>query len=148
MRSRRTIAVLGVVAAALASLAAPGVLFADEGTTIELEIQIAPSTLNLSYEGKCVTVHTNLTYTSELEDDFDWCLEGVAAYAVFPDDCGDLVAKFHVDEIAIAIEDDIGDVTGPTTVTMTLTGDEKEGDVAYEGSDEVRVIDVTAKKGS
>ncbi len=136
MKSRRTIAVLGVVAAALTSLVAPGVLLADKPT--EMDIQIAPSTLNLSYEGNCVTVHTDLTYTAALEADFVWSLNGAPSYAVFPDDCGDLVAKFHVEDIAAVV----GEVAGPTTVTMTLTGDEKEGDVAYEGSDEVRVIDI------
>ena len=139
MRNRRTIAVLGVVAAALASLVAPGVLFADGPT--EMDIQIAPSTLNVGYEGNCVTVHTDLTYTAALQADFEWRLEGVLAYSVFPDDCGNLVAKFHVGEIATAIADDIGDVTRSTTITMTLTGEQADI-VAYEGSDDVRVIDM------
>ena len=131
MRIRRTIAVLGVVAAALASLVAPGVLFADDAPTV-IDIQIAPSTINLGYEGKSVTVHADLAYA--VASKFDWELNGVASYFTFADDCGDLVAKFHVGEIAKVVE--LGDVT------MTLTGEDGSV-VIYEGTDDVRVIDQT-----
>ena len=129
MRIRRTIAVLGVVAAALASLVAPGVLFADDAPTV-IDIQIAPSTLNLSYEGECVTVHADIPFAQV--SSLNWCLNGVPAYLIKADACGDLVAKFDVDAIAAGLE--------PSNVVMTRTGEEGTSN-AYIGTDEVRVID-------
>ena len=130
MRIRRTIAVLGVVAAALASLVAPGVLFADEG---DLDIQVAPSTLNLSYQGDWVTVHTDLAYADG--HDLVWDLNGAEANHTYSDACGNLVVKFKVGAIAAVVE------ASPIQVTMTLTGEDDTG-VVYEGSDDVRVIDI------
>ena len=126
-----------MVAALIVLVSIPGVALAD-GEAEEIDITVAPSTLNLSYQGDWVTVHTDLAYTDGC--DLAWFLNTVTATFIYSDSRGDLVAKFEVGAIATTI----GDVTEPTTVTMTLRG-ENEG-VVYEGSDVVRVIDVEAAK--
>ncbi len=140
MKTSRAGKLIGLVLGLIVLVSVPGVALADDPIPTEIDITVAPSTLNLSYQGPCVTVHTNLAYTTELEANYVWTLQGVESYAVFPDDCGDLVAKFDVDDIAT----DLGRLTEPTAVTMTLTGVGNE--VSYAGSDEVRVIDVTGPK--
>ena len=134
MKTSRTGRLIGLVPGLIVLMSVPGVALAADETPID--ITVAPSTLNLSYQGPCVTVHTNLAYTDEVEDNFDWCLNGVDATCIYSDSRGYLVAKFDVATIAA--------VVAPGDVTMTLTGE--NGIIAYEGRDEVRVIDVEAAK--
>ncbi len=135
MKISRAGRLIGLVAALMVLVSIPGVVLAEDGAEA-IDITVAPATLNLSYQGDWVTVHTDLAYRDELEDDFTWCLNGVAATYIYADSCGDLVAKFDVGAIA--------DVVEPGDVEMTLTGE--NGTVAYVGSDVVRVISVTAAK--
>ena len=139
MKTSRAGRLIGLVAALIVLVSVPGVALADDAVVSPIDITVAPSTLNLSYQGPCVTVHTNLDYTSALNTEFKWSLNDAAAYSVFPDDCGDLVAKFHVEDIAAALEDKAG-----PHVTMTLTGVGET--MTYAGSDDIRVINVTGPK--
>ncbi len=135
MKTSRAGRLIGLVAALMVLVSIPGVALAEDGTEA-IDITVAPATLNLSYQGDWVTVHTSLAYTVELEDDFAWCLNGVDATSIYSDSRGYLVAKFDVAAIAA--------VVAPGDVTMTLTGE--NGIVAFVGSDMVRVIDVEAAK--
>ncbi|MBN1856482.1 MAG: hypothetical protein JW846_05945 [Dehalococcoidia bacterium] len=140
MKTSRSRRLAGLVLGLIVLISVPGVALADDTVVSPIDITVAPSTLNLSYQGPCVTVHTNLTYTSALETDFAWSLNGAPSYSVFPDDCGDLVAKFHVEDIAAVF----GDISGPTDVTLTLTGAGEA--MTYAGSDDIRIINVTGPK--
>jgi len=133
MKTSRAGRLIGLVVALVVLVSIPGVALAD-GEAEEIDITVAPATLNLSYQGDWVTVHTSLAYTDGC--DLAWCLEDVEATSTFSDSRGYLVAKFDVDAIA--------DVVEPGDVEMTLTGE--NGTVAYVGSDVVRVISVAAAK--
>ena len=135
MKTSRAGKLIGLVLGLIVLVSVPGVAFAEDEAQ-SIDITVAPATLNLSYQGDWVTVHTDQTHTAELEDNFDWCLNGVDATSIYSDSRGYLVAKFEVSAIAA--------VVAPGDVTMTLTGENEI--VAYEGSDVVRVIDVEAAK--
>ena len=116
----------------LSSMAYIGIAFADEDT---IEIQIAPATLNLEFEGPWITVHTNITFaevnTSTLELtalEFD----SISAVSTFADNRGNLVAKFD--------SADVKEIVAPPEETLVLTGETLEGD-SFTGSDTIRVID-------
>jgi len=82
----------GLIALAIAALAAPNVATADEIT-----IRIAPNTLNLRSHGTVVTVHTDVPYGDV--DVYSVYLGGVAISAWKADDRGYFVAKFLMDDI-------------------------------------------------
>jgi len=136
VKTSRAGKLIGLVLGLIVLVSVPGVALADDAVVSPIDITVAPSTLNLSHEGDTVTVHTNLAYTTALKTDFKWSLNGAPSYSVFSDDCGDLVAKFDVDDLTV--------ITG-REVTMTLTG-QTDNSVVYEGSDEIRVINVTGPK--
>ena len=118
---------IALIAATAIAVLVPMTALAEEAETID--IVVAPSTINLNYQGPCITVHTNLAYV----EGYAWYLQGVLAYDVFADDCGDLVAKF--DSAAVIAKLTASD----EPVTLTLKG-ESGGILIYQGSDDVRVI--------
>ena len=91
-------------------------------------ITISPNTLVLSSEDTIVTVHSNIPYSSV--DTLSLLLDGIEATYTKADACGDLVVKFN--------RADVKDIVEPGTVTLTLTGDFKEGD-SFEASDTITV---------
>ena len=131
---KRRLAIALIAAMAIAVLV-PMTALAEEAETID--IVVAPSTINLNYQGPCITVHTNLHYTAELEANYGWYLEelveDVEAYDVFADDCENLVAKFNSADVTSQLDPS-------ESLTLTLEGRNRDGVVAYQGSDEVRVI--------
>ena len=125
-KRRLTIALIAAMAIAVL---VPMTALAEEGAET-IDIVVAPSTINLNYQGPCITVHTDLSYV----DGYDWYMESVLAYDVFQDDCGDLVAKFDSAAVMAVLE------ASDEPVSLTLTG--QDGDmVLYQGTDDVRVID-------
>ncbi|MFC2009087.1 hypothetical protein ACFLUT_03435 [Chloroflexota bacterium] len=125
-KRRLTIALIAAMAIAVL---VPMTALAEEAETID--IVVAPSTINLNYQGPCVTVHTDLAFSES--GGYVWYLDGVEAYDTFADDCGDLVAKFDSDAVMAVLE------ASDEPVTLTLTG--QDGDVViYQGTDDVRVI--------
>ena len=135
LKTSRAGRLIGLVATLIVLVSVPGVALADDAVVSPIDITVAPSTLNLSHAGDCVTVHADLAFT--VAEDFDWYLNDVPANFIFADDCDDLVARFDVDALSITTE---------PSFTMTFTGKDALGAVCYEGSDDVRVIDVKAAK--
>ncbi len=100
----------------------------------ELEIVVAPHTINLQTDDAWVTVHVNIAYV--LVDRSSLTLNGLIVSWTKADDCGDLVAKFNADDMEAMLK--------PGTVTLTLDGMTISGDTFW-GSDSVRVIDKGGK---
>ena len=133
MVTRKTITMATLLAILSVALVAPAAMLSAD--TTEVEIDVAPGTLNLSYNGQWVTVHTDLTYT--LGEGLDWYLNDVLAEDedVFSDDCGNLVAKFDVQAFTVP------DVVKLGNQQMVLEGRDGET-VVYSGSSTIRVINV------
>ena len=129
-KRRLTIALIAAMAIAVL---VPMAALADEAETID--VVVAPSTINLNYQGPCVTVHTSLLFIPDFADGeiYSWYLEGVEAYSVFADDCGDMVAKFDSADVMAAL------TASDEPVMLTLAGE--SGDIlVYQGTDDIRVI--------
>lgn len=103
---------------------------ADVDEATEVAIRIAPSVLILDMaQGGAITVHADIPY--RLVDPETVQLEGIAATAVFADNCGNLVAKF--DEAAIKAD------RQPGIVALELTGATLDG-TAFAGTNTVKAI--------
>lgn len=115
--------VLGLVLAVMATQGASGV---DD---LSVSIQVSPHVLVLASKGVWVTVHTSIPYGSVNTDTVE--LNGVSAKQCFPDDCGDLVAKFDLDVMK--------DIVSPPEATLVLTGLTTD-DLPFSGSETVKVV--------
>jgi hypothetical protein len=69
---------------------------------IEIEIQVAPSTLNLSNSGQWVTVHTDIAFS--LVEGATVKLDDKIIYKWFADNQNNFVAKFQIDVIKSLFE--------------------------------------------
>ena len=122
---RYSLVALGLV---IAMLAAPSISLAGEIT-----IRIAPTTLNLESDGKVVTVHTDVPYSSV--DVFTVYLSGVTISSWKADDRGYFVAKFLMDEVKTVDGLVINDYNTFQFVAMTTS------DEPVWGEADVMVID-------
>ena len=111
----------------------PSQSFAQE-ESLEIEIQISPHVLNLQKIGTIVTVHADISYN--LVDTNTVALNDVPSIFCFPDDRGELVAKFKMKDIGDSIDPD--GIGGEND--FMLTGTTKEGDDFY-GNESIKVID-------
>jgi len=91
-------------------------------------ITISPSTLVLSADSRCVSVHSNIPF--DLVDCDTLELSGITPYLAKKDSCGDLVAKFDVEEVKAIVE--------PGPATLMLTGYLLEG-TPFAASDTIMV---------
>lgn len=100
--------------------------------TVAVDVQCSPSTVVLHSvaTGDCLTVHTDLRFSS-VDRTMPVELNGLAAYSVFSDNRGNLVAKFNLTALRELL-------TLPST-TLTLTGMTTQGQV-FSGADVVRVV--------
>ena len=108
-----------------------GLVFANQACKgDDYTIMISPRTLVLSSGCDTITIHSNIPYSAVLTDTV--AVNGVPAGSTGVDDCGDLVVK-----IAVA---DLADILQPKqTVTLTLTGDLADGtSFAVDGTINVR----------
>lgn len=96
--------------------------------TQTVEIQVAPAQIVERAPCQWVTVHAEIAYSSVVDSSVQ--INGLAADAVFADDCGDLVAKIEFGKITAIVD--------PPEAEITLTGI-TTGDVAFAGSETVRV---------
>lgn len=127
----RWIFALTLIAGLVTAPAAGG---ADD-TPIGIEIEIAPSVLNLASSGVWVTVHADIALADvDVDDDVSVTLDGVPVVVVKADSHGDLVAKFDLD----AVKDIL---FAPSTVDLELTGFKKDG-TPFSGEDTIRVVDI------
>ncbi len=119
-------ALIAVLTLALAPLRA-----AD--ATLPVDIQCSPSVavLHSVAAGDCMTVHTNLRF-SRVDTTLPVELNGLPAYSVFPDNRGNLVAKFNLTALR--------ELLAPPAITLTLTGVTIDAEV-FSGSDVVRVLE-------
>jgi hypothetical protein len=99
-------------------------------SSVAVEIMVSPSMIVLKEEGNWVTVHAVLPYSSVEPETV--ALNGVPAALTFADDCGDLVAKFELEDICA--------IVAPPEATLTLTGVTTGGEI-FEGIDTVRVME-------
>jgi hypothetical protein len=103
-----------------------------DAQSLAINIDISPSTLNLSYQGQVVTVHTNIDYGLVIGASVK--LNSVEIDWWKADDRGDFVAKFNVDDVKAIVEPG-------TTAVLTLTGNTKDGG-SFSGTSTVRVVSV------
>jgi hypothetical protein len=100
---------------------------------VEIQIQVSPSTLNLSNSGQWVTVHTDIAYGSVLAASVE--LDGVPIKWSKVDNQGNFVAKFVISDIKELFDGEglIG------THELTLTGETIEGE-SFIGKYTITVI--------
>mgnify|MGYP002641938156 CR=1 FL=1 len=112
------VAVCGLLAIGLASnVMANGKLAGGDADII----MVSPQMIVLAKVAS-VTVHTKIPYnlvdTGTIDEPNTVELNGVVASSTWADDCGDLVARFDVADLALTADKD---------VTLTLTGSFKAG---------------------
>ena len=100
---------------------------------IQIEIDVAPATLNIESNGVVVTVHTNIGYSAV--DASAVFLNGILINSYKADSRGYFVAKFLMDVIK-GLNLNIGDYN-----TLTLIGSTTDGDT-FIGKQDIMVIDV------
>jgi hypothetical protein len=103
----------------------------------EIEIEVAPHTLNIQSESQVVTVHTSISYWSVDHDNV--YLNDVEISSWKADNRGNFVAKFLMSEVkALA---DTGDLDIPGENELSLVGYTTDG-TEFTGSQVITVIDV------
>ena len=108
------------------------------GPLLAIDIDVAPSTLNLAYQGEVVTVHTDIPYSAVVGASVT--MNGIEIAWWKSDDRGFFVAKFNASEVTAKLGSSAG-----TTVTLMLTGTKTDG-TTFSGTDTIRVINTSAKK--
>jgi hypothetical protein len=104
-------------------------LFAQTATEIEIEIDVAPSVLNLSNSGTVVTVHTDIAYSAV--EGATVTLNGIAIDWWKSDSRGYFVAKFDIDEVKGIVD--------PGTCLLKMEGETKSGELFW-GEQQITVI--------
>lgn len=99
----------------------------------DVVIIVSPSTINLSYPGSWVTVHTNIDFA--LVDAASVTLNGQPISWQKSDAQGDFVAKFTVQSVKDVLEG----METPTDAELTLAGSLTTGE-GFSASDTVRVV--------
>lgn len=98
---------------------------------IEIDIQVSPHVINLSFQGDVVTVHTDIAYGAVAATSVT--LNGVEIDHWKADDQGNFVAKFLVSAVK-----DLPLVIGSYN-TLTMTGQTKDG-MIFSGSEDIKVV--------
>jgi len=124
--------VILVMALLLISLNTP-----TESYGFEIDIDVAPATLNLESQGTVVTVHTSIAYSYVVGGTVT--LNGLEISWWKADNQGNFVAKFVMSEVkALA---DSGDLVVPGENELTLVGYTTDG-AEFTGSQVITAIDV------
>ena len=131
IKKRIYLSLICVISLMLIFLNAP-----TECHSFEIEIEIAPNTLNIQSQGHVVTVHTSIKYSDV--DHANVSLNDISISTWKSDNRGYFVAKFLMDEVkALA---DSGDLTVPGDNSLTLVGYTTDGS-EFTGSQVITVID-------
>ncbi|MFH1501635.1 MAG: hypothetical protein ABIG03_01180 [Candidatus Eisenbacteria bacterium] len=101
---------------------------AGRGETLEITIQISPSTLVLDSAGTWVTIHADIPYSRV--DTATLMFDGLAPASTKADACGDLVVKLHRDDVVAAV--------APPEAVLTLSGSTVDA-VPFHGTDTIAV---------
>jgi hypothetical protein len=105
----------------------------------EIDIEIAPNTLNIESENHAVTVHTDIAYGDvSVSSVF---LNGVAINSWKADNQGNFVAKFLTDDVKLIPGLVIGGYN-----TLTLVGTTTDGE-AFAGEKDIKVIEIIPRGG-
>jgi hypothetical protein len=107
-----------------------GPAFSGERSDDPLGVAVSPQTLILGSVQGSVSAHTDIPFSS-VDKSQPVTLNGVLAYYLKADACGNLVAKFRELEIKAIVE--------PPSAVMTLEGYLNDG-TPFSGSDTVQVI--------
>ncbi len=107
--------------------------------SFEIQIEIAPATLNLQSEGAVVTVHTDIIYSAV--DVSSIYLNGVFINSWKADNQGNFVAKFIMEDIKILP----GLITGDYNL-LKIVGLTKDKE-AFWGEIEITVVDNVPRGG-
>ena len=99
----------------------------------EVDIDIAPNTLNLQSEGSVVTVHTDIAYGAV--DVSSVFLNGILIHSWKADNRGNFVAKFLMEDVKL-IEGLVIDGSN----TLTIIGSTIDGE-AFIGEQDIYVVD-------
>ena len=100
----------------------------------EVKIKISPNAISEVAQGpRNLTVHVDIAYG--LVDAGSVELDGIEAASIFPDDRGDLVAKFAMDRVRDRITDAVRQ-EGDLSLTLTGTA---EGN-PFSGTDSIRIV--------
>jgi len=118
----------------LALLLAPVTALADE-----INIEVAPRTLNIDSDGQVVTVHTDVAYWEV--DVSSVFLNGVLISSWKADNRGNFVAKFLMEDVKTLDGLVIDGYNMLTLVGATVDG------TSFVGSQEIMVIEVSGSDG-
>lgn len=99
----------------------------------EIQIQVAPSTLNIQNQGQVVTVHTSIAFSSV--DTESVYLNGILIDSWKADNQGNFVAKFLMSEVKDLYLDTPGEYE------LTLTGS-TTGGTEFWGTTYITVINI------
>ncbi|MFC1933259.1 hypothetical protein ACFLXU_06535 [Chloroflexota bacterium] len=116
-------------------VAVSGTVFAADGT---FDMEVSPHVLNIESNSIYVHIHTNIAYADATVKALEVNeTEIVGDIETFPDDCGNLVVKFEIEEVkAIVIPNE--------PAVFVLTCDYEGGECI--GEDSVPVIRVIPQK--
>ena len=96
-----------------------------------IEIAVSPSTLNLSSNGGCVTVHAVIAYSAAREVELSVDGRSVDGLFTFPDSRGELVVRCGIDTIKSMV------TVGTATFDLVV----HTADGTHTGTDTIKVID-------
>lgn len=103
----------------------------------EIEIQVAPSTLNIQSCGEVVTVHTSIAFSSVVAGSVT--LNNLPIDWWKADNQGNFVAKFEMSEVKALAE--TGELQVPGENELTLEGETTDG-AFFTGTQSISVINV------
>jgi hypothetical protein len=105
--------------------------FSQDVGPIEITIDVAPATLNLSNSGTVVTVHTNIAYSAV--EGASVSMNGVEISWWKSDNKGYFVAKFNIDDVKVIVT--------PGPCLLKMEGLTKTG-VEFSGEQQITVTNV------
>lgn len=97
-----------IICIALMATMAPLASYADEADEIVVTIDVAPNVINLGSSSTWVTVHTDIAYSLVVDATVVLFVEesdDIPEVKCFPDQRGNLVAKFHMTDVKTELPD-------------------------------------------
>ena len=135
MNSFRTKTILVLLAVIITSISMANKPNEGEG----INITVSPSTLVLSRDIGCVTVHSNIPFDPTADYLNLLCLSGPegleSPYLAKADSCGELVLKFD----GSAIKTIVGEEPGQVELTLVTPDDQEPSEFIVIASDTIRV---------
>lgn len=108
----------------------PAVASGEDDAPLAVTIQVSPNVIAMRSQGTWLTIHVDIDYSPESSATITVGGGNIDASSVFPDDRGDLVAKFPLKDVKAAIGN-------ANSITILITG--TTGGVSFSGEQTVRV---------